>query len=744
MNTIAEQTPPRLTGTARETAAELSAAAPAVDRISDCAAMATLTGAAVTSIIAASAWLLVWGTTVASSADILRLCGIGYFLCLVPLARIGANSPKVIATSSLVILFLLTALGIYCGDSFVSYVGWGFAAAGWIGACLMSWRWLHLIRSQPLAVLPLTLVCWIFVNQAWAIRNPLVIEGISARADLTFPDPIYQSSLAASLATYHRASGALDGTPHTAYHFATNVFLAALARLSDLPPLYATVIGFPIVMLGALLAHLFWFSEFLAGAVVPAQARWYPRQFAPLLGVCAFGTAAILPAAVYTSVVIAPSYFHGENTAFALVLFFNLTIVLIAELNSTDSPLRTGRFVLLACAATALIALAKTHLVHIALGLLWYSAIRSPKGRRALLLSAIGASIVYACLAAYLVEHGRSGDLYVMPLGFMSRFIALDAWGLYIAIAMLWPAVYLILACRQKRIASAGQLWSEIRARTMFDVELACVVGILAVLPGMALGGHHSFHTFQYPYVAANLMLPACMALWGRCAPAPAQTGWRDLSLAALGWRTVAALLLATCLANLAIHSKELLWRNIQDRGGHAATPLGIPDESGKKSLRVALRGGRISEFRSLLTENTKLHEEMTFGEGTIWHLLRTVEQLPSHEKRHSLLYIPRDNEFWKSVRHVPPTEIYQRRYLGYVAVGLSSVALLDGGPLEDLSDGRAIYGLAQFSPARYQDESPGDQQLIAHAARLGFEQVLYVESGADRHCSIRKLEVGK
>src|SRR5436190_490333 len=107
----------------------------------------------------------------------------------------------------------------------------------------MSLRWLGLMRMQPLAMLPLALVCWTFVNQAWAIRNPLVIEGISARADLTFPDPIYQSSLAASLATYHRPSGALNGTPHTAYHFGANVFLAALARLSDLPPLFATVIG---------------------------------------------------------------------------------------------------------------------------------------------------------------------------------------------------------------------------------------------------------------------------------------------------------------------------------------------------------------------------------------------------------------------------------------------------------------------------------------------------------------------
>ena len=150
----------------------------------------------------------------------------------------------------------------------------------------------------------------------------------------------------------------------------------------------------------------------------------------------------------------------------------------------------------------------------------------------------------------------------------------------------------------------------------------------------------------------------------------------------------------------------------------------------GKPSLRDFLVRREFGQFTNYLGRNSVETLSLLIRPGGVWNELRTLSLLSDDEKRHSLLHIRRSvKQFWESVPE-SDSKFPQSLFLGFTAVGMTGIALLDGGPADDLSDGRALYFFAEYTPAKIQSDAT-DEELLKLAGEQGFQRVLVMEEDA-------------
>lgn len=634
---------------------------------------------------------------------------------------------------------LLTASLLYMPQS-LSVVLLQLATACGFAATIANIR-IRRIRVGPaLAVIAAgLLISWLCIHQAWLIRNPLVIWGWANRGDITFPDPNFQSAIAACIQTYNIPSVGLHGVEYIPYHHATNFVIAGLARGLGVNCLVATHVVFPIVFLPV----FFWqFMRFVT--LFSLWNDWSTETRSAwkiLLGwsVCFVGFGGFFPNSISSQFYIGNDILAGENTALGLAILFGSLELTIGITQQNRSP-----FVAIFAVAltTAVLTWTKIMVAHMGLGLLCLWAVRCPKENRfkALILAvfAVGISLAVSTVTVLETTSGRD-FLRLQPFGFIRSNINPTVWGWYYPCVGWYALVYALFADSENRIRP--KRFSSIV--TFGDSEFAWATLLLAIGPGLVLGGKHSQNCFQYIYCGI-VIGTACVISLLMSQVIPAKRPQRNVL------RGICCLLLAAAiysgLSNSLGAVKDIVWWNTQVRGNAFATPLGMPSEDGKPNIRQLIRSGQFASTISALKRNSEQTEASLRKADTIWSELQELSLASEADKKRSLLYISRSvTTFWNSVspqegNDVPLKFHRQTRYLGFMAVAWTGIALLDGGPEQDLSDGRARYFLAAYSPARHTSD-PADSKLLSTAKKLGAEKLYLIHQSTDGSVSTRVIE---
>jgi len=171
-----------------------------------------------------------------------------------------------------------------------------------------------------------------------------------------------------------------------------------------------------------------------------------------------------------------------------------------------------------------------------------------------------------------------------------------------------------------------------------------------------------------------------------------------------------------------------------------------MPSEGGKPNIRQLIRSRQFASAISAIKRNSEQTEARLRKPDTIWSQLHALSLTDEADKRRSLLYISRSvTTFWNSVsphegKDLPQRFARQTRYLGFMAVAWTGIALFDGGPEQDFSDGRAMYFLAAYSPARHTSD-PSDSELLRSAKQLGAERLYLIHQSADGSVATRVID---
>ena len=685
-------------------------------------------GSTVSAIVAASCFLLTLGLETISVVCLLRLLGIAFAVNAAPLFQRYFKNVVVTAVTKVCVIVTFTALGMLTPATAVSALGNLFSLLGWCTTIVWVPALCRWMIGRPVTFLAISLLAVVFVNEAWAIRNPLVLERLAIWGDLSWPDALFNSALVASLSTYGQASLALDGVNYFSYHHGVNLFIAALANLSQLSPLYAVIIAFPIVCLGWVLTEALFFAQWLMRLNGVTVIESPCSRLVPQLLVISCFLAGVFPGTLYSLVSLPRGYVQGENTPLAVGLFLNLVVISVALLrrrgwtSAVINVIAMSFFVLF-------LSWTKGFLAHIALLGMWYSALKNIKDRRDLLACAVSSTLVYQLTSQWFLGEVSSKFLYLQPLGYLREWIVVDNWFLFPLIASFWTVVWAILVLGRCSDGSLSSVVRTISQSPFSNVEASILLVFVSFGPALILGGRHSMNCFQYSHIAQLISICGVMC---EVSPLSYTPGLMFRSRNVLTTIVFGCLFLAGCfhvLINTASLSKDIAWRAIQDHGKDKMTPLGMDDVPGIPSLRTELRAGRILAAADLLAENSRLTRQELTRSGALWSVLRQVSELGRNEKRDGLLLIPRQNTFWDSCSPEFEPLWDQKRYLGFFAVGLTGVGLLNGAPAEELRGGRVQYGFGDYAPARALDVPLNEDEMRRETEQAGFVKLWVVRS---------------
>ncbi len=626
---------------------------------------------------------------------------------------------------------VLTAVLVVAPPSVASLCIWSLAVLGIGGGLCQLARFVTILKYSIPVGAAIALTGTLCVHQGWLIRNPIVTWGWASHRDLTFPDPNFQAAISACIRTYGVPSVGLNGVQYIAYHHASNFIVAGLSRGLGVNCLTATHVAFPVIFLPVffwqLMRAVFAFRQWLgwgAGLVSPARM---------LVGwcICFIGFAGWLPEQV------SGQFLLSNNILVAESLF--LAVAVLCASTEMVMPIAKGEWsyrvaVSMVLATSALLMWIKTPVAHIGAGLfVGLAGLNAFKWKRRWHFLA-GVSLVTVLLTGQftLTSGGGSKYLWLAPFGFLRRQVDWSCWGWYYPVVGMFAIIYwaqrgYTLQAEQAESANTSNFQDR-----MFVLGLFC----LGVLPGVVLGGPHAFNAFQYVYSAiAIAVVPLAAVSMGQSTNTQSKFGSGLLSSMLLVSAVYSGAV--NCLQDLG----EIGRRNTQDRGSAAAIPLGVDSIDGKPSLRDFLVAREFGQFTDYLGRNSVETLSLLNRPGGVWNELRTVSLLSDDEKRQSLLHIRRSvKQFWDSVPE-SDSKFPQSLFLGFTAVGMTGIALLDGGPADDLSDGRALYFFAEYTPAKIQSDAP-DEELLKLAGEQGFQRVLVMEEDADG--LVRTRSVGR
>jgi hypothetical protein len=615
---------------------------------------------------------------------------------------------------------LLTTMLLFLPSSLCSMLIWGLVIVGITGGVWHVARFVTIPKYSIPVVAAIALIGTLCVHQGWLIRNPIVTWGWASHRDLTFPDPNFQAAISACIRSYGVPSVGLNGVQYIAYHHASNFIVAGLSRGLGVNCLIATHVAFPVIFLPVffwqLMRAVFAFRQWLGwggGLVLPARM---------LVGwcICFIGFAGWLPEQV------SGQFLLSNNILVAESLF--LAVAVLCASTEMVMPIAKGEWsyrvaVCVVLVTSALLMWIKTPVAHIGAGLfVGLAGLNAFKWKRRWHFLA-GASLATVLLTGQvtLAAGGGSKYLWLAPFGFLRSQVDWSCWGWYYPVVGMFAIIYWVqrgysLPAEQAESAKTSNFQDR-----MFVLGLFC----LGVLPGVVLGGPHAFNAFQYVYSAiAIAVVPLAAVSIGHSTHMQSKFGFGLLSSMLLASAVYSGAV--NCLQDLG----EIGRRNTQDRGSAAAIPLGIDSMDGKPSLRDFLVTREFGQFTGYLGRNSVETLSLLNRPGGVWNELRTLSLLSDDEKRHSLLHIRRSvKQFWDSVPE-SDSKFPQSLFLGFTAVGMTGIALLDGGPADDLSDGRALYFFAEYTPAKIQSDAT-DEELLKLAGEQGFQRVLVMEEDA-------------
>jgi len=519
-------------------------------------------------VLAAGYWLARWGFET-PSLPVLRAAGLGLFLASGgELARTWARR----------------------------YDGQWFASEGWLGLCPLliaaplgaalpvAWGLLsvlgllgfglaviraHAGRGGRVAWVAAAVLmgCW-FAGMAWGhgYANPLFVEGLATSAlHKTTVDTLFHSTIASMVELQGVASTGLDGVLPLSYHVASHWLLAWLGRLCGVAPFDFYQLGYPVVILPAMWAALLRLGLALRSRAAEARPGW------AFWGVAVAGMIGFLPLEAQRAVAIGWWRPVSESYGVSLVIGLSLLSTLVACYRSLEGRALAARDwsrhfflllilpVLLAATAFAKSSTAMLMLVGGAFALWRLRLYRNRWWLACALLTAVVSLFVLSMVKI-------PGFATLRPLAFLRSYVQRDA-------IAVWPLAYfawlwLLIALRTRALEPAMTLRSllaRLRAGELFDLELVCVIAVVASLPDAILaipGQSGGYFSDLHRWLALAFLL----ALAARPGVPTTEPPVAERRVSTLGAVAIAAVLVGVVLGNTALLLQRVVRTNLAIR----------------------------------------------------------------------------------------------------------------------------------------------------------------------------------
>jgi hypothetical protein len=276
-----------------------------------------------------------------------------------------------------------------------------------------------------------------------------------------------------------------------------------------------------------------------------------------------------------------------------------------------------------------------------------------------------------------------------------------------------------VLRLIQERTATLEDLWDQLKARRLLDVEAVLLVALAGVAPGMILhidGGSAFYFSDVQRWLALGLLLsmpPLWIIAFDR-SEAPASAGGAR-GLGSLRTARIAAAIFALPLvATMALNAAH--WTKIFAQA-NSATRTSLYPASLASSIPAGIHG------LPYLANSETLREGLEASRNfRVLDQLRRLSSLSLAERRRTALFIPQsERRYWDVL-----TRPGACSFSSFVAPALSTMAMIDGMPPFgcELSP---FYGLGQYTPRRRpQTEADASAENVCRKARASrFQQVM-------------------
>jgi len=575
--------------------------------------------------------------------------------------------------------------------------GWLLAALGPLSFAMALAR-AGLGRGRRLIWLSAALLmgCW-FVGMAWGhgYANPLFVEGLATSAlKKTTVDTLFHSTIASMVELHDVASTGLDGVVPLSYHVASHWLMAWLARLCGVAPFDFYQLGYPVAILPTLWAALLRLGLVLrdGGSNQRPGWRYWGLSVAGLVGVLPLETQHAFAIGWWRPV----SESYGVSLIFAMSLLGSLVVCyrsLGPRVVTTRDRAQLAFLLLVLPVGVALTGLTKssTAITLLAGGAFVLWRLRLYRDFWWLAAAVVGAGLTAVALSLVKIP----GYARVSPLAFLRSFVHRDSLA-------LWPLAYFCwlwaLVVQRVRGVAPGMtlrsLLTSVRARELFDLELALFVAVIASLPDAILsipGQSGGYFSDLHRWLALALLL----GLSASHSPEAPRRELRERRLATLGGAAIGVALAGTVIGNTAILLTRAAQTNLAIRRGL------MPNAS-----RADLLGGSGALGRAALANPTL----------RLLQQVRAVATEPRDERRDAGLIAP-----------APPAAlqtIYGTCELPFVWSALSGLPLIGGLPEQHC----AYFGYWSYSDRPGGWEGPGPTLAgCRRADRLGLSSVVRV-----------------
>lgn len=614
-------------------------------------------------------------------------------------------------------------------------------------AALIKWlTWLpsrKCLRSVPgafLVALSMAVGSFFLVFQDPLIEE-LIITGLAHR------DTLNHASVTSMIKTYGIPSTGLDGIPYHPYHNGSDWILAQVSSLTQIPVLQAVTMAYLVLFVPFLLNTILFFVADVKSHLNEEgepKASMAGSVFWMVLLVMFVG---FMPGR--TGAIASQSNVPGLCLVF---IFLSLCTFLVdyvksgvREFSFPDNLLIVVVFPLL----MAGIGFTKVSLLWLMVWAYMYVFFRLRLYSSGAFSISFALTIISCLFTLKFVLYPGDAAVNFAPLYIMKWYPYW--WPFYLVTEFIWSWLFIVLALYHKHATSFTSLRDAILRKQAIDVEIVAVICVAGLGPAVLLGISDAsggyFVDFQRWFSCALLLanldaFQKDLDSWVR----PAAAGKVHKGSSRL--RKILFASVATILLTAAAHS-FLLTAARTFFAGQIRTRMALRTDSATalaftQSLGT-LSGGRISQslgpaFKELFASvDPQTWSPTNLRNRKTLEALQPLSKLPLHEKRESLLYIPRSNRlFWDM-----PASVCMA--LPFVAPSVTEIAMIDGLPGPDCPAGGGRYGYEVYK-MRKKPETSGaasETSICRQSLKEGFPRIIVFQSDPEKNLYVKRVSCG-
>jgi hypothetical protein len=497
-------------------------------------------------IMGGIAFVLRLGTSAAplldSGADraVMGGVGLGLLACTAPalLARARGNMlvGRLAISAALPVIIVAAAAILGQASNQMAPTFGLFAPVGILALGLCSFILLLLVggpAGAPRAVVigaSLLLALWL-ASASWGGTFHSALFEVQLALGRTHVDTLFHASLGNMLLTYGVPSTGLDGPEPIPYHFMSHWLFGSLSLLFGCSVLAVYNLVYPIVFLPLFAYAALQFAAALgrSGLVskAPPAADVRLRYASFFWALTLIGFVGVLPTNTSLQMGIWDNVLRGESFTLAVTVMFmcgSLVVYGAAQVLSDASDARASRIVL-SIAAVVMLAVAgflKVSVLFVLAPPVAYAFVRW-QGYRRLDTWVTAIALALVLVAIHAVTRGAGGDaLRLDPLHFLTTYVPATLRPFSAVFYFWWLLLYCVMRLVEERCRTVEDVLVAVRSRRAVDVELALILALASVLPGVLFAlpsGAANYFSEVHRWVAFALVLGAVLRMRPRLFP---------------------------------------------------------------------------------------------------------------------------------------------------------------------------------------------------------------------------------